>query len=147
MEFDSHSTKSPSWMTGTRRLGFCARSFGSVSTCSKCRSSSAQVHSTLRTLIEEVLPSTRSVMAKLLRLAADLLDAAIDDGDDHERFARAEVVCPGLDDGLAHLGVAAGVLVGRAHVFDPAFARGRRAAFPDQLLEHGLVVDDPLATA
>src|SRR5688572_28209485 len=120
MAFDSHSTKSPSLMTGTRPLGFCASSFGSDSMCSKCRSSSAQVHSTLRTLIEEFLPSTRSVIVKLLRLAVDLLDAAIDDGHDHERFAGPEVVCPGFDDGFAHIVVAAGVHIGRTHVFDPA---------------------------
>jgi hypothetical protein len=37
----------------------------------------------LRTLIEEIRPSTRSVMIELLLLALDLLDDTVDDGDDH----------------------------------------------------------------
>src|SRR6185295_19762817 len=118
MEFDSHNTKSPSRITGTRRLGFSASSFASFSTCSKCRSSSAQVQSTLRTLIEEIRPSTRSVMIELLLLAHDLLDDTVDDGDDHGRLAGAQVVHPGLDHGLADLGIAAGIDVRGAHIFD-----------------------------
>ncbi|MCY1307926.1 hypothetical protein D9M70_578940 [compost metagenome] len=64
MLLDSHSTKSPSWMTGTMALGFKARKAGSVvsrkpvpqSSRSNGRRSSAQAHSTLRTLMDEAFP-------------------------------------------------------------------------------------------
>src|SRR5690349_6748481 len=147
MVFDSHNTNSPSRITGTSRLGFCASSCGSLSTCSKCRSSSAQVQSTLRTLIDEVRPRTRSDMIQLPLLPLYLLDAAVDDRDHHRRLAGAQVVHPALDHRLTHLGVAAGVDVRRAHVLDAAVARGGRAALVQQLLERGLLVDDPLAAA
>jgi hypothetical protein len=63
MAFDSHITKPSSSITGTIALGFFASRCGSDSRCSKGRSSSAQVHSTLRTLMEVFRPSTRSVIA------------------------------------------------------------------------------------
>src|ERR1700761_8716729 len=64
IEFDSHSTKPSSLMTGTIALGLSARNSAvSVdrkpdpqSSCSNGRFSSAQVQSTLRTLIELTLP-------------------------------------------------------------------------------------------
>src|SRR6188508_2569775 len=146
MELDSHSTKSPSRITGTSRLGFIASSPGSSTTCSKCRSSSAQVHSTLRTLIDEVRPSTRSVI-ELPLLALYLLHVAIDDGHHHRRLAGAEVVGPGLDHGFADFHVPAGVAVRRAHVLDAAFPRGWRAALVQQLGERDVLVDDPLSAA
>src|ERR1700742_4658342 len=105
MAFDSYITKSSSRITGTRRFGLHASSSGSCSTCSKRRSSSAQVHSTLRTLMEAVRPSMRNAMARLLLLALDALDLAVDDGHHHGRRTVAAVVDPGLDDGLAHLHV------------------------------------------
>src|SRR6188472_4201709 len=108
MEFDSHNTNFSSWITGTRRLGFCASSFGSFSKCSNGRSSSAQVQGTLRTLIDEILPSNRSDMIELPLLALYLLHPAVDQRDDHGRLAGAQVEHPGLDHGFADLVVAAG---------------------------------------
>src|SRR5262245_64412715 len=84
---------------------------------------------------------------KLPRLAFDLLDLAVDDGDDHRRFARAEIIGPGLDHGFADLVVAAGVDIGRAHVLDAAVARGGRAALLQQLFARDVLADDPLAAA
>src|SRR6185436_17025906 len=147
MEFDSHITNSPSRITGTSALGLCASNRASDSTCSNGRSSSAQVHSTLRTLMEEVLPRTLSVMRGLLLQPFDFLDLPVDDGHHHGRGARAVFVHPGFDDRLAHLGVAAGVDIGRTHVFDAAVAPGRCPALLRQLGERGLVVDDPFAAA
>src|SRR6185503_11304563 len=147
MEFDSHNTKSPSRITGTSALGFFASSSGSDSTCWKCRSSSAQVHNTLRTLIDDVLPRTLRVMRRLLLQPLYFLDLAIDDGDHHGRGLRAVLVHPGLDDRFADLGIAAGVDVWSTHVFHAAVAGGGRTAFTRQLLECRLVVDDPLAAA
>jgi hypothetical protein len=71
IEFDSHSTKSPSLMTGTSAFGFRAMNSGACverkpvpqSSRVKGRFSSAQVHSTLRTLMDEVLPRI-SIMAR-----------------------------------------------------------------------------------
>src|SRR5262245_63181664 len=102
MAFDSYITKAPSRITGIRPFGLHASNSGSFSTRSKCRSSSAQVHSTLRTLMEEVRPSTRSVMNRLLLLALDALDSAVDDDHHHRRRSGAAVIGPGLDDRLAH---------------------------------------------
>src|SRR5688572_11222459 len=108
MAFDSQSTKSPSRITGKMALGLQASNAGSDSTCSNGRSSSAQVHNTLRTLIDEARPSTRSVMSLA---ALDALDAPVDDGDDHRRRRAAAFVGPDLD--LRHPGLVhqAGVLV------------------------------------
>ncbi len=73
MVFDSHSTKSPSRITGTIALGFSARNSAvSVARKPAPQSSrtkgmpiSSQVHSTLRTLIDGALP--RIVSMGLLR--------------------------------------------------------------------------------
>src|SRR6185437_14885937 len=70
IELDSHSTKSPSTITGTIAFGLSARNSAvSVgrnpkpqSSCSKDSPSSAQVHSTLRTLMDDVLPSIWSMV-------------------------------------------------------------------------------------
>src|SRR3954468_12861799 len=132
MELDSHSTKSPSCSTGTSALGFRASSAGSFSTCWTRRSTSAQVHSTLRTLIEEIRPSTFGLM-ELVFQAFDALDPAIDDGDHHGRRAAAAFIGPGLDDGLAHLFPPAGVDIGRPHVFGATFAPAGLTALVDQV--------------
>ncbi|MNG31714.1 hypothetical protein D3C84_1175650 [compost metagenome] len=70
MVLDSHSTKSPSWITGTMALGLSAIKASSwvernpepQSSRSKASCSSAQVHSTLRTLIDDALPSIRTII-------------------------------------------------------------------------------------
>ena len=54
----SHSTKSPSTITGTRPLGFCLSS-GPSSARVWAMPISSQVHRTLRTLIDEALPRMR----------------------------------------------------------------------------------------
>ncbi|MCY1436833.1 hypothetical protein D9M71_529710 [compost metagenome] len=67
--FDSQRVKSSSWMTGTMALGLSTRNSGSCvdlkpepqSWRSKGISSSAQAQSTLRTLIDDALPSMRNI--------------------------------------------------------------------------------------
>src|SRR6185295_14008377 len=101
MVFDSQSTKLPSWITGTSRLGFFSSSAASCSTCSNGRSSSAQVHSTLRTLMEDSLPRTRRVMFESLLQTFDALDLSVDDRHDHRRRPGTPVIGPDLGSGLA----------------------------------------------
>ncbi|MOA56141.1 hypothetical protein D3C78_1800690 [compost metagenome] len=69
MVLDSHSTKSSSLITGTMALGFSAMNSGLCverkpapqSSRSNAMSSSAQVQRTLRTLIDDALPSICSI--------------------------------------------------------------------------------------
>src|SRR5688572_21631432 len=145
MAFDSQSTKSPSWITGTMPLGLHASSAGSDSTCSNRRSSSAQVHSTLRTLIDEARPSTLSVM-KLL-LAFEALDPAVDNGHDHGRRGAAAVVGPDLDHRLTGLVHQSGIPVAYHDVIDAGLARGGLAALGAQVRDAHVARRDPFATA
>ncbi|MNC45621.1 hypothetical protein D3C75_945970 [compost metagenome] len=70
MLLDSHRVKSPSWITGIMALGFNARNSAlSVglkpapqSSRSNATSNSAHAHRTFRTLMEEALPSIRSMV-------------------------------------------------------------------------------------
>lgn len=74
MLLDSHKVKSPSWITGIIALGFNARNSAlSValkpepqSSRSNATSNSAQAHRTFRTLMEEALPSIRSMVFVLM---------------------------------------------------------------------------------
>ncbi len=73
MLLDSHKVKSPSWMTGTMALGLSARNaslsvaWKPVPQSSRTNGTwnSAHAHSTLRTLIDEALPSMRSMLTSL----------------------------------------------------------------------------------
>src|SRR4051812_48106799 len=78
MVFDSHSTRPPSTSTGTMAFGFSARNAGCFvdwnpepqSSRTKGAPSSAQVHKTLRTLIELAFPRMRSMSPSTI---ADLI--------------------------------------------------------------------------